>query len=101
MNDMVAQRNVRNRTQRRVSQTRNRLLKGVLSVFAEAGTEAATIEMKLDHGPAPKIERFCRDYLCRIEELPRPFLPERVDDVKTGCLACAIVGFVSEFFPLG
>jgi len=34
-----------NRTQRRASKTRNRLLKAALSVFAEVGTEAATIEM--------------------------------------------------------
>jgi AcrR family transcriptional regulator len=34
-----------NRTQRRASKTRNRLLKAALSVFAEVGTDAATIEM--------------------------------------------------------
>jgi len=34
-----------NRTQRRASKTRNRLLKAGLSVFAEVGTDAATIEM--------------------------------------------------------
>jgi len=177
MNDMVAQSDMPNRTQRRVSKTRNRLLKGALSVFAEAGTKAATIEMitqradlgkgtfyrhfadkneiigvlveqcvndllaaiaeavrqphslqealdglvnghaeffltrreeyimlfgshmllKLNSGPAPGVERLYEDYLCRIEELLRPFLPDQVDDVKLRCLACAIAGFVSGF----
>jgi AcrR family transcriptional regulator len=45
MNDTVAQPDSPNRTQRRASKTRNRLLKGALSVFAETGTDAATIEM--------------------------------------------------------
>jgi AcrR family transcriptional regulator len=177
MSDMVAQSDMPNRTQRRVSKTRDRLLQGALSVFAEAGTEAATIEMitqradlgkgtfyrhftdkneiigvlvqqcvndlletisrvirqphslqevldglvnghaefflshreeyimlfesrmllKLDRGLAPGIEPFYEDYLCRIEELLRPFLPERVDDVRIRYLACAIAGFVSGF----
>jgi AcrR family transcriptional regulator len=45
MNDVVTQRDTPNRTQRRASKTRNRLLKAALSVFAETGTDAATIEM--------------------------------------------------------
>jgi AcrR family transcriptional regulator len=45
MNDMVAKPDSPNRTQRRASKTRNRLLKAALSVFAETGTDAATIEM--------------------------------------------------------
>ena len=177
MNTMVAQTEMPNRTQRRASKTRDRLLKGALSVFAEAGTEAATIEMitqradlgkgtfyrhfadkdeiisvlveqcignlleaisqmvhqphslkdaldglvnghaefflnhrdeyvmlfesrmllKLNGGPAPGVERLYEDYLCRIEELLRPFLPDQVDNVKLRCLACAIAGFVSGF----
>jgi len=181
MNDMVTQPDVPNRAQRRVSKTRNRLLKGALSVFAEAGTEAATIEMitqradlgkgtfyrhftdkneiigvlveqcindlleaisqvvrqphslqealdglvsghaefllsrreeyimlfesrmllKLDRGLAPDIERLYEDYLRHIEELVRPFLPERVDDVKIRSLAGAIAGFVAGFLSFG
>lgn len=177
MNDMVAQTDIPNRTQRRVSKTRNRLLKGALFVFAEVGTEAATIEMitqradlgkgtfyrhfadknelvsvlveqcigdlleaisslarqphslqealdglvnghaefflnhreeyimlfesrmllRLDGGLAPGVERLYDDYLCRIEELLRPFLPDQVDDRKLRSLACAIAGFVSGF----
>ncbi len=42
---MVTQPDIPNRTQRRVSKTRNRLLKAALAVFAEVGTDAATIEM--------------------------------------------------------
>jgi AcrR family transcriptional regulator len=45
MNDMVTQSDSPNRTQRRASKTRNRLLTAALSVFAETGTDAATIEM--------------------------------------------------------
>ncbi|MCX5643765.1 MAG: TetR/AcrR family transcriptional regulator [Phycisphaerae bacterium] len=45
MNDVVAKADIPNRTQRRVSKTRTRLLKAALSVFAEVGTDAATIEM--------------------------------------------------------
>jgi AcrR family transcriptional regulator len=45
VNDVVTQSEVPNRTQRRVSKTRNRLLKAALSTFAAVGTEAATIEM--------------------------------------------------------
>lgn len=45
MNNVVAQSDTPNRTQRRASKTRNRLLKAALSTFAEVGTEAATIEM--------------------------------------------------------
>lgn len=45
VNDMVTQADIPNRTQRRASKTRTRLLKGALSVFAEVGTDAATIEM--------------------------------------------------------
>lgn len=44
MNDMVTQPDSQNRTQRRASKTRNRLLKAALAVFAETGTDAATIE---------------------------------------------------------
>lgn len=177
MNTMVAQTDIPNRTQRRASKTRNRLLKGALSVFAEVGTEAATIEritqradlgkgtfyrhfadkdeivselveqcvgslleaiskvvhqphslqealdglvnghaeffltrreeyvmlfgshmlLRLNGGPAPGVERLYEDYLCRIEELLRPVLPDQVDDLKLRCLACAIAGFVSGF----
>jgi AcrR family transcriptional regulator len=180
MNDMVAQPDIPNRMQRRVSKTRGRLLRGALSVFAEVGTEAATIEMitqradlgkgtfyrhfadkseiisvlveqcvgnlleaisqavhqphslqealdglvtghvefylsrreeyimllgspmllKLNGGLAPDVEQLYEDYLCRIEELLRPFLPNQVDDVKLRCLACAIAGFVSGFLSL-
>jgi AcrR family transcriptional regulator len=42
---MVTQADTPNRTQRRASKTRTRLLKAALSVFAEVGTDAATIEM--------------------------------------------------------
>jgi len=45
VNEVVAQPDAPNRTQRRVSKTRNRLLKAALCTFAEVGTEAATIEM--------------------------------------------------------
>ncbi len=45
VNDLVTQPETQNRTQRRASKTRIRLLKGALSVFAEVGTDAATIEM--------------------------------------------------------
>jgi len=45
MNDVVAEPDMPNRTQRRASKTRNRLLKAALSVFAEVGTDATTIEM--------------------------------------------------------
>lgn len=45
MNDVVAQPDTPNRTQRRASKTRNRLLKAALSVFAEVGADVATIEM--------------------------------------------------------
>ena len=45
VNDVVTQPDAQNRTQRRASKTRIRLLKAALSVFAEVGTEAATIEM--------------------------------------------------------
>ncbi len=45
VNDMVTQPDTPNRMQRRVSKTRTRLLKAALSVFAEVGTDAATIEM--------------------------------------------------------
>ena len=44
MNEVVTQSELPNRTQRRASKTRNRLLKAALSTFAEVGTEAATIE---------------------------------------------------------
>ncbi len=177
MNDMVAQPNMPNRTQRRASKTRNRLLKAALVVFAEAGTEAATIEMitqradlgkgtfyrhfadkneliqvlieqciedlleaiaqaaghprslqealdglvnghmdfflshqeeyillfqgrmllKLDRGIVYEIDRPFENYLSRIEESVRPFLPIPVDNVKIRRLACAIAGFVSGF----
>lgn len=177
MNDVVAQPNMPNRTQRRASKTRNRLLKAALVVFAEAGTEAATIEMitqradlgkgtfyrhfadkneliqvlieqciedlleaivqaaghprslqealdglvnghmdfflshqeeyillfqgrmllKLDRGIVYEIDRPFENYLSRIEESVRPFLPIPVDNVKIRRLACAIAGFVSGF----
>ena len=42
---MVTEPDSPNRTQRRASKTRSRLLKAALSVFAETGTDAATIEM--------------------------------------------------------
>jgi AcrR family transcriptional regulator len=45
VNDTVTQPDTPNRTQRRASKTRTRLLKAALSVFAEVGTDAATIEM--------------------------------------------------------
>jgi AcrR family transcriptional regulator len=45
VNDTVAESDTPNRTQRRVSKTRTRLLRAALSVFAEVGTDAATIEM--------------------------------------------------------
>ena len=45
VNDVVTQPDTPNRTQRRASKTRTRLLKAALSVFAEVGTDAATIEM--------------------------------------------------------
>jgi AcrR family transcriptional regulator len=45
MNEVVAQPETPNRTQRRVSKTRNRLLKAASAIFAEVGTDAATIEM--------------------------------------------------------
>lgn len=45
MNDVVTQSVLPNRTQRRVSKTRNRLLKAALTTFAAVGTEAATIDM--------------------------------------------------------
>ncbi len=45
VNDVVTQPEMQNRTQRRASKTRTRLLKAALSVFAEVGTDAATIEM--------------------------------------------------------
>lgn len=45
MNDVVTQSELPNRTQRRVSKTRNRLLKAALTTFAAVGTEAATIDM--------------------------------------------------------
>jgi len=44
VNDTVTQSEPPNRTQRRASKTRTRLLKAGLSVFAEMGTDAATIE---------------------------------------------------------
>jgi AcrR family transcriptional regulator len=44
VNEVVTQSELLNRTQRRVSKTRNRLLRAALSTFAEVGTEAATIE---------------------------------------------------------
>jgi len=45
VNEVVTQPDMQNRTQRRASKTRIRLLKAALSVFAEVGTDAATIEM--------------------------------------------------------
>jgi AcrR family transcriptional regulator len=45
VNDIVTQADTLNRTQRRASKTRIRLLKAALSAFAEVGTDAATIEM--------------------------------------------------------
>ena len=45
VNDVVTQPDTQNRTQRRASKTRIRLLKAALSAFAEVGTDAATIEM--------------------------------------------------------
>ena len=45
VNDTVTQPDLPNRTQRWASKTRTRLLKAALSVFAEGGTDAATIEM--------------------------------------------------------
>ncbi|MCL5280990.1 MAG: TetR/AcrR family transcriptional regulator [Planctomycetes bacterium] len=45
MNDVVTQPEMQNRTQRRASKTRTRLLKAALSIFAEVGTDAATIEV--------------------------------------------------------
>jgi AcrR family transcriptional regulator len=45
VNDVVTQPDMQNRAQRRASKTRTRLLKAALSVFAEVGTDAATIEM--------------------------------------------------------
>ena len=45
VNNVVTQPETQNRTQRRASKTRIRLLKAALSVFGEMGTDAATIEM--------------------------------------------------------
>lgn len=45
MNEVVAPSESPNRTQRRATRTRNRLLKAALSTFAAVGTDAATIEM--------------------------------------------------------
>lgn len=177
MNDVVAQPDMPNRTQRRASKTRNRLLKAALSTFAEVGTEATTIEMitqradlgkgtfyrhfadrneivrvlieqciddlmesisqttgrphtlrelldglvdghmefflnhpdefillfqgrmllKLERGVVCDIDQPFEDYLHRIEELVKPFMPAPVDSVKIRRLACAIAGFVSGF----
>jgi AcrR family transcriptional regulator len=177
MNDVVAQSDTPNRTQRRASKTRNRLLKAALLIFAEVGTDATTIEMitqradlgkgtfyrhfadkneivgvlieqciddlmeaisqaaghpqslrealdglvnghmefflshpdefvllfqgrmllKLDRGMVGDIDRPFENYLKRIEEVVRPYLPAPVDSVKIRRLACAIAGFVSGF----
>jgi AcrR family transcriptional regulator len=45
VDDVVTQSELPNRTQRRASKTRTRLLKAALSTFAAVGTETATIEM--------------------------------------------------------
>jgi AcrR family transcriptional regulator len=45
VDDVVTQPEIPNRSQRRASKTRTRLLKAALSVFTEVGTDAATIEM--------------------------------------------------------
>lgn len=45
VDNIVTQADLPNRTQRRASKTRSRLLKAALSAFAEVGTDAATIEM--------------------------------------------------------
>ncbi len=177
MNEVVTQPDTPNRSQRRASKTRNRLLKAALSVFSEIGTDAATIEMitqradlgkgtfyrhfadkneivgvlieqciddlveavsqaagephslrealdglvnghmefflghrdeyvllfqgrmllKLDRGLVCDLDQPYENYLNRIEELVRPFLPAPVDSVKVKRLACAIAGFVSGF----
>ena len=177
VNEVVAQPEMPNRTQRRVSRTRNRLLKAASSVFAEVGTDAATIEMitqradlgkgtfyrhfvdkgeivevlieqyvddllkavtqaarephslrealdglvdghvefflshpdgyallfqgrtlvMADHRLTCDVDRPYENYLSRIEELVRPFLPVPVGDVKIRRLSNAIAGFVSGF----
>jgi len=177
MNEVVAQPAMPNRTQRRVSRTRNRLLKAAASVFAEVGMDAATIEMitqradlgkgtfyrhfadknaivdvligqyvddllrsvtqaarephslrealgglvdghmeyflshpdeyallfqgrklvRLEHGWVSDVDRPYEDYLGRIEELIRPFLPVPLCDLRMRQLSHAIAGFVSGF----
>lgn len=54
VNDLVIQARVPDRTQRRASKTRSRLLKAALSVFAEVGADAATIEMITQHADVGK-----------------------------------------------
>jgi len=53
--------------------------------------------LKLDRGIVYEIDKPFENYLNRIEELVRPFLPIPVDNVKIRRLACAIAGFVSGF----
>ena len=45
MNEVVTQPEASNRTQRRASKTRNRLLDAALATFASVGTDATTIDM--------------------------------------------------------
>ncbi len=175
VNEVVAQPATLNRTQRRVSKTRNRLLKAASDVFVEVGTDAATIEMitqradlgkgtfyrhfvdkseivevlidqcvadlleavlhaarephslreafnglvdghmefflshpdkyallfqgrmllNLNRGVLCGTDQPYENYLGRIEELVRPFLPMPAGAVKIRRVACAIAGFVS------
>ena len=177
MNEDVVQPDSPNRTQRRASKTRSRLLKAALSVFAETGTDATTIEeitqradlgkgtfyrhfsdkneiigtlieqcvddlidsisrttgqpqslqealdgllsghvefflsrqeeyillfqgrvlLRLDREVANDLEQPYVNYLQRVEELVRPFLPQPVDSLKVRRLACAVAGFVSGY----
>jgi AcrR family transcriptional regulator len=79
VNEVVAQSAILNRMQRRVSKTRNRLLKAASSVFAEVGTDAATIEMITQRADLGK-GTFYRHFVDK-NEIVEVLVDQYVDDL--------------------
>ncbi|MBP7052191.1 MAG: TetR/AcrR family transcriptional regulator [Phycisphaerae bacterium] len=87
VNEVVTQSETPNRTQRRVSKTRNRLLKAASSVFAEVGTDAATIEMITQRADLGK-GTFYRHFADK-SEIIAVLIEQCIDDLVAAVLQAA------------
>ena len=85
MNDKITQPDTPNWTQRRISKTRNSLLRAALPAFTEAGTDPATIEMRTQRADLDRRTFY------------RTFKPKPVDGVMIRRLAYTVAALIREF----